>query len=121
MARNLIQDGTRMSYQNSSGSKIDSGQVVAVGNQLGVAVADIADGAAGELAMAGIYECPKVSAGVIAQGEKVLWVAASSAFNAGGTTPASGDISGACVAWEAVGAGITTVKVSLNLGVGTVT
>lgn len=121
MARNLVQDGRRMSWVNNSGSDVASGQVVVVGNQVYVATGAIANGASGELAAEAVYECPKVTAAVIAQGEEVIWDASENAFNAKGTTLAAGDVSKAAVAWEAAGNGATLVKVKLNVGVGTLT
>lgn len=49
-------------YDNSSGSAIVSGQLVQVGELHGIAVADIAVGASGVLALEGIFTVPKLTA-----------------------------------------------------------
>lgn len=118
--KNFVQQGETLSYANSSGSTIAAGSAVVVGNQIGVAKADIADGESGPLAMDGVFELPKVTAAVIAQGEDVAWDVSTGKFDDNQITPAAGDITGACTAWEAAGNGATTVKVKINTGVGTV-
>ena len=120
---NYIQQGNRITYTNSSGSTISAGAVVAVGNIIGIACADIANGASGALAIEGVFVVPKASGAsghAIAQGEKVLWDTSAAKFDLGWATPATGDISGCCVAVEAAITTATTVKVKLNVGVGTV-
>lgn len=92
-----------------------SGQVVAVGNTLGVATGAIASGAVGELALTGVYTVPKVSGAVIANGETLTWDASAAAFDDNLATPASGDITGAAaVAFEAAGNGVTSMAVKFT-------
>ena len=67
MALNHVQPGRFMTYTNSTGSDIVSGQMVLVGSLLGVATVDIPDGATGELMMKEIHHLPKAT-GAIAQG-----------------------------------------------------
>ena len=109
-----------MTWTNGTGSAVSSGDMVVVGQQIGKALGDIADGAVGELAMTEVYNAPKVSGAVIAQGESVIWDASAGAFDDNAATPATGDVSGCCVAWEAAGDGVTTIAVKLNVGIGTV-
>lgn len=99
-----------------------AGQVVRVGNLLGVAPSAIANGATGELNLSGVFSVPKVSAGVIAQGETLTWDASAGAFDDNAATPASGDITGAAaVAFEAAGAGVTSMLVKFTGVPGTLT
>lgn len=119
MATNYVNDGLVVDYTNS-GSALSSGDVVRVGQQMGVCLVDIANGATGSVALSGVFTVAKVSAAVIAQGESVIWDASASAFDDNLATPASGDVSGCCVAMEAAGNGVTSIDVKLNVGVGTV-
>lgn len=120
MSTNYVQGGYIINYVNS-GAAIASGDVVVVGEQIGVALVDIAaTTGTGSVQLSGVFELPKVSAAVIAQGESVIWDASEGAFEDNAATPATGDVSGCCVAVEAAGNGVTTVKVKLNVGVGTV-
>lgn len=115
MASNYIQPGETISWTNGTGAAIASGQVVAIGQIIGVALVDIANGAAGSVGIKGVYAVPKVTAAVIAAGESLVWDASAAAFDDNLATPATGDISGAAVvAIEAAGNGTTTVKVLLN-------
>ena len=119
MATNKVQDGKTVNYSNS-GSAISAGDVVVIGEQIGVAIVDIANGATGEVAMEGVFTVPKVSAAVIAKGESVIYDVSAGEFDDNAATPATGDVSGCCVAWEAAGNGVTSIAVKLNVGVGTV-
>ncbi|MCG8357609.1 MAG: DUF2190 family protein [Kiloniellales bacterium] len=121
MAKNLIQDGTRMTYENASGSTIAGGSLVVVGNHFGVAAADIPDGGVGALLMEGVFELPKVAAADIGQGQSVIWDVSNGAFDDNLATPAAGDVSGAATAWAAAGVNATVVAVKINTGVGSVT
>lgn len=99
-----------------------AGQVVALGNVLGVAPTAIASGASGELITEGVFTVPKVSGAVIAQGETLTWDASAAAFDDNAATPASGDITGsACYAFEAAGAGVTSLQVRFTGTPGTKT
>lgn len=115
-----VQLGDSLTYANS-GSAISAGAVVVVGEQVGIAAVDIAaTSGTGTLNMTGVFDVPKVSAAVIAQGESVIWDASAGAFDDNAATPASGDVSNACTAWEAAGSGVTTIAVKINTGKGTV-
>lgn len=119
MATNYVNTGEVITYANS-GSAISSGDVVVIGQQIGIALVDIANGASGSVRMKGRYTVAKVSAAVIAQGESVIYDVSASAFDDNAATPATGDVSGCCVAAEAAGNGVTTIDILLNVGVGTV-
>lgn len=120
MTSKYVQDGDIMDYANA-GSAIASGAVVAVGNLIGVALADIAaTSGVGSVALEGVFTLPKVTGTAWTQGAKLLWDASAGKFDLGTATPATGDISGCCVAFAAAASAATTGLVKLNVGVGTV-
>lgn len=122
MATNYIQPGEVIDWVNGTGSAVVSGQVVRVGKVLGVALVAIAIGATGAVQLTGVFEVPKVSGAVIAQGENLVWDASAAAFDDNAATPASGDVSGApAIAFEAAGNGVTSFKVKFTGVPGTVT
>jgi predicted RecA/RadA family phage recombinase len=106
----------------TAAANLTSGQVVRVGNLLGVTLEAIANGEAGPVKLTGVFEVPKVSAAVIAQGESLTWDASAAAFDDNLATPATGDVTGAAaVAFEAGGNGVTTIAVRFTGTPGTVT
>lgn len=118
MATNYVQDGVVI--QHTAGSAYSAGDVVELGQSIGVALEDIASGAVGPVQISGVFNLAKVSTAVITQGEEVIWDTSASAFDDNAATPATGDISDCCVAMETAGNGVTTVAVKLNVGIGTV-
>jgi len=120
MAKNYVQPGQVIDYTNGSGSSITSGTVIKMGNILGVAVADIADGEQGSVAIEGVFTGPKVSAAVFAVGEKLIWdVSANTgagAFDDSSAIPATGDITGGAVAVVAGEDAQTTCTFKLTPG-----
>jgi len=120
MARNYINEGKTINFTNGTGSAIASGNVVPVGNQLCIALVDIAIGATGVLAAEGVFTVSKVTTAVIGQGESVMYDSSAKEFDDNLAAPAAGDISGCCIAVEAAGNGDTTVDIKLNVGVGAV-
>ena len=119
MSDNYIQPGDVIQY--TAGANISSGDVVRVGKILGVALGDIANGATGSVAIRGVYNVPKVSGAVIAQGENLTWDASAEAFDDNAATPATGDVTGApAVAFEAAGNGVTSLDVLFTGVPGTV-
>ena len=122
MASNYVQPGNIITWTNGTGTAVVSGQVVVVGQTLGVALVDIANGAAGSVAIEGVFSVPKVSSAVIAAGESLTWDVSIAAFDDNGATPATGSITGPpAIAIEAAGAGVTTLKVKFTGVPGTVT
>lgn len=116
MAKNYVSDGNVINWTNGTGSAVSSGDVVATGHCIGVALVDIADGATGSVAVEGVFTVPKVSAAVFTQGEKLIWDASASAFDDSAATPATGDITGGAVAWIAGANTETTCTVKLTPG-----
>jgi predicted RecA/RadA family phage recombinase len=118
-------DGSVLAYSNTSGSPVAAGDVVVVGNLIGVALDTMAaTTGTGALAIQGIYTCPKVadvSDHAIAQGEAVTWIAASSAFDTAATKASENDITTCCIAVAAAETAATTVDVLLNVSPGVIT
>lgn len=120
MATNYVQPGDTMTI--TAGADLASGEVVVVGQSLCVALETIANGATGVVARKGVFTVPKVSAAVIAQGERLVWDASAAAFDDNAATPATGDVSGeGAVAFEAAGNGVTEIAVMFTGVPGTVT
>ena len=123
MATNFVQEGKTIDWINVTGSAVSSGDVLVLGTNstliMGIALEDIASTATGPVAIEGVFTVAKVSAAAIAAGESVIWDASASAFDDNQATPATGDVSGCCVAVETRAATTTTVKVKLNVGIGT--
>jgi predicted RecA/RadA family phage recombinase len=120
---NFIQDGRTLPWTNDTGADIASGDPVVIGNLIGVAAVDIADGASGSVAIEGVFSLPKVSGSsghAISQGSKVLFDVSVGKFDVGTATAAAGDISGCCVAVAAAATTATTVDIKLNVGIGTI-
>ena len=122
MATNFEQDGKVIDFANS-GTAISSGSVVVVGATLGVALVDIAaTTGTGAVSIDGVFNVPKVSAAVIAQGERLSWDASASAFDDDAATAATGDVTGeSAMAFESAGNGVTTIAVKFTGVPGAVT
>lgn len=120
MAANYKTEGRVVQFTNG-GSAISAGDVVVVGEILGVALVDIANDATGSVQVSGVFECPKVTAAVIAQGESLTWDVSVDKFDDNAASPATGDVTGPpAVAHEAAGNGATTLQVMLTGVPGTV-
>lgn len=117
-----VQDGKIKTHTNT-GAAITSGSIVVMSHMIGIALADIAaTTGTGPVAVEGIFSgVPKVSAAVFAVGEKLLWDTSASKFDDAAATPASGDIMGAVVAWEAGANAETTCTIKLTPGNATLT
>jgi len=116
MATNFVSDGNVINWTNGTGSAVSSGDVVAMGHCIGIALVDIANGATGSVALEGVFIVPKLSAAVFTRGEKLIWDASASAFDDSAATPATGDITGGAVAWIAGANTETTCTVKLTPG-----
>lgn len=124
MTTTYKQEGKVIQY--TAAADIAAGKVLKIGNILGVALVDIANGATGSVGIEGVFSAPKVSGAVIAQGESLTWdVSADSGagqFDDNAATPASGDVTGAAAfAFAAAGNGVTTLLVKFTGVPGTVT
>lgn len=119
MANNYQQPGIILQYKASS--EKNSGDVVVIGNILGVALTDIPKDDTGSVQIEGVFEVPKVSGNAISQGESLVYDVSESAFDAHDTTQSAGDISGPpAVAFEDAKDDATKVMVRFTGVPGTV-
>lgn len=119
MANNYIQPGDVIPF--TLAATVTAGAVVKVGQTLGVALEGGASGDVIQVAINGVFSCPKVSAAVIKAGEKLLWDVSAGAFDDNLATPATGDVSGeSVIAFEDSGATVTALKVRFTGVPGTV-
>jgi len=97
---------------------VSSGDIVTMGGTndatLGIALADIASGESGSVGVNCGVNAAKVSAAVFAAGESLVWDSSASAFDDNAATPASGDVSGSCMADTAGANAETTCRVWLT-------
>ena len=105
--RNLARQGQALTWRNATGNGVKSGQLVPVGDVVGVAAVDIAAGARGALAMEGVFSLPKKAAEAIAQGVRV-YLASGKITATAGDTPVG-------VAWEAAPAAQAEIQVKINV------
>ena len=109
MAKNYVQEGDVIDYANASGSTITSGTPVLIGARLGVALADIANGATGSVQVEGVFTVTKIGTDTVAAGALLYWDNTNKRL----TTTASGNtLAGFAVA--AAGSGVTTVNIKIN-------
>lgn len=121
MATNFQQVGNAISWTNG-GTAVSAGDIVKMSHMLGVAAVDIANGATGSVFVEGVFSAiPKVSAAVFAQGEKLIWDVSAGKFDDAAATPASGDVTGAAIAWVAGANAETTCTIKLTPGNATLT
>lgn len=122
MSSKRVQRGEIITFANT-GAAIAVDDPVVIGNLVGVALVDIpATTGIGEVAIAEVYNLPKVDAAVIAQGERVIFDVSAGEVDDENAIPAAGDVSNFGVAFEAKGA--TTgedIAVLLTPGSGVVT
>lgn len=71
--KNYKEKGDVLDYTNATGSDIASGDVVIVGNLVGIAVTDILDTEAGAVNLTGAYELTKDTPLAISQGDELFW------------------------------------------------
>lgn len=114
MTDKFVQKGAVIDY--TAGSDISSGDVVEMQHCIGIALADIASGVVGAVAIEGVFVVPKVSAAVFVVGEKLIYDTSANAFDDSSASPASGDLTGAAVAVKAGANGETTCTVKLTPG-----
>lgn len=108
MAKNFVQQGDAMSFVNTTGNPIASGDAVIVGTRVGAALVDIPDAAAGSVRLTGVFRLPKAAAVAFAQGAPVYLPANSQPVDDQATgTPAG-------YAFEAAAGGDPDVLVKLT-------
>lgn len=125
MSRNIVHEGgpcTAMPYTNTTGAAIAAGAVVLLKHSLGIALVDIGVGAIGTVAIGGVVrDVAKVTGAAWVQGEKLQWDVSASKFAGSGATPATGDITGAAIAWLAAASGDALGVIKLTPGNTTLT
>ena len=107
MTSKFVQPGEVIDY--TAGANITSGQVVVMGVRVGVALAAIANGASGSVAVSGVFALAKLSTDVVAQGALLYWDSGNSRLT---TTSAGNTLAGYATA--AAGNGVTTVNIKIN-------
>lgn len=105
--KNFIQPGDMMEI--TAAAALSSGDGVLQGSVFGVAAIDVAIGEKVNIALEGVYELPKKSADVFAQGAKAYW---DNTLKEVTVTAMGNSLIG--VAHAAAGAGILKISVRLD-------
>lgn len=105
MTSKYIQEGEVIDFTAAADTPVNT--VVKVGTLLAVTLVDIKAGETGSALTEGVFEVPKASAAVFAQGDTVLFDAAAKNFKVGDGGPNA-------FAFAAAAAGETTCKVRLT-------
>lgn len=114
MATNKVQDGTVIPWTNG-GAAVSSGDVVVVGNLVGVALEDIAGSATGSVAIDSVWTVPKTAGTAWTQGAQLSYDVSLGEFNTpAALTEATGDVLLCGVAFVAAGSADTTGNVLIN-------
>lgn len=119
MSRTFVQPGKIVTHSNSSGSDISAGDVVVMGDTVGLALVDIPDGEEGSVSIQGVHKVPKTSGTAWNQGDKIDWDASAGEFHKG-VTPATGDVTNAGVAAADAASGDTEAELLLTPGTGSI-
>lgn len=120
MATNFVHDGSVIPY--TAGGAIASGAVVLIGNMIGVALnAAAASGDIIQVKVDGVFDLTADSTDTFAVGELVIWDVSTTKFINAADTPATGDIVGGAICTEAKAGSVTTCRVKLLPGSGSVT
>ena len=109
MAKNYVQEGDVFDYANASGSTIISGTPVLIGARLGVALADIANGATGSVQVEGVFTIAKLGTDNVAAGALLYWDNTNKRLTA---TASGNTLAGFAVA--AAGSGVASVNIKIN-------
>jgi predicted RecA/RadA family phage recombinase len=103
--KNFVQEGNTITLTASA--DVTSGQLIVVGSIVGVAAFDAASGADVEVTVKGVFDLPKVTTDVIAQGDKLYWDSGQAKLT---KTAGTGNKPMVGVATAASGNGGTTVN-----------
>lgn len=106
--KNFIENGDTMNVVAPAGG-YTSGDPVVVGDTVGIAVKDAAEGETVALALTGVFQLPKKAAQAISQGVKVYWDATNKEVT---TTATANTLMGRAHAAELAAA--TTINVRLT-------
>lgn len=105
--QNMIRRGQTLTWRNSTSALVKGGDLVIVGDVVGVAAVDITAGATGALKMEGVFRLPKDGA-AIAVGARVY-------VDSGGDVTATAGSNPAGVAWAEAGAAEPFALVKINV------
>lgn len=114
-----FQQGGEVIEVAAASAAVSPGQVVVVGAVLAVANGSALQGEPFNAQRVGVFVLPKVTGSAFTAGQPLMWDAYAGAFAAVGTA-ASGDVTGAAVAFEASAAGATECAVLLPGTIGAV-
>jgi predicted RecA/RadA family phage recombinase len=92
--KNYIQTGNSVDYVNQTGSPIRSGDVVIVGNQIGIAAVNIAIGSHGQIILDGVFTLSADSSTAFNFGDALYWDANANQLT---TTATANTAAGICV------------------------
>jgi predicted RecA/RadA family phage recombinase len=109
MATNFIKHGDEIPYANGTGTGIKSGDVVVIGDLVGVALGDILDGSTGTVQLCGVATLPKTTGQAWTQGAKLYWNGTDKFTTTVGTNVWAG------WAYSAAASGDTTGQVKLKI------
>lgn len=118
MARTFLQAGKLLPFTNNTGSDISSGDVVVMGDMVGVAMVDIPAGSKGTVSVEGVHRLKKAAGSAWAQGDKLSWDDGAKAFTNNLGVAASGDVQNCAVAAAPAAAPATEGEVKLTPGTG---
>ncbi|UXE40875.1 DUF2190 family protein [Raoultella ornithinolytica] len=107
MAKNYVQAGKTIPLANTGTEEIVSGEAVAVGSMIAVAITDIPVGSTGDGFAEGVFLLPKLSADAVTAGGKVY-------LKSGSVQLDETDAVLAGTAWENADAGVTVLEVKIN-------
>jgi predicted RecA/RadA family phage recombinase len=116
--KNYLQPGDKITVP--APATVTSGSGTVLGTLLGVATHDAASGASCTFLIEGVVTLPKLTAAVIAVGDRLHWDVDSSPPQFIKASPAAGDILNCAVAVAAAGSSATTVAVKLTPEAGSV-
>lgn len=120
MTTKQVQQGDVLDY--TAGGAIASGAVVELKHSVGIALkAAAASGDVIPVAVEGVYTAAKVTGTAWLTGEKLIWDTSAQKFDASSATPATGDITGAAIAFGPAASGDATASVKLTPGNATLT
>lgn len=107
MTTKFLAEGEVLNHVASGAKTV--GQVVLIGDRIGIALAAIADGATGALAVEGVFTIDKTTPEVYAQGDQLYWVAGTSKVSS-----TAGSNKKAGIAAAAALSAATTCAVKIN-------
>jgi len=110
-----VNEGETLEYTNNTGSAISAGDPVVVGDCVGRAQVDIANGEEGVVLIVGrMKSAAKVSGTAWSQGDELDWDSSEEAFTKDLTPAASGDVQNCAIAAEDATSAATTAEIILS-------